>query len=128
MTNEREDMTDGAVNIVRVFAVGHNMPGYLPESDVYYCDSWLSARDACESDMVGMLDYLTDWAGFDDPEEEARFKEWEANLRNAIEDLKRWDVGPGYAITVDDSNSGTVYWISCEDVPESEWEEMKDSY
>jgi len=42
--------------------VGHNLPGYLPESDVYHVDDWADARDMVAEDMDDYADALETWA------------------------------------------------------------------
>lgn len=107
-------------NMVRVFAVGHNMPGYLPESEVYYCDSWLSAKACMQGDIEHALD------GLDYCEEGPDVDRWAQNLREAVSDLNRFDTGSEWGMIVDDSPSGTSYWISWQDMTESEWEEISE--
>ena len=40
------------------YVVGHNMPGYLPESDPYVVADWESARDSLIWELDSIADYF----------------------------------------------------------------------
>jgi hypothetical protein len=52
--------------VTKNFVVGHNMPGYLPESDPWITDDWESARDSLLEDMDRHADSLADFPSSED--------------------------------------------------------------
>ena len=91
------------------FHVGHNTPGYLPESDVTMIDTASDAK-AC---LISDLDYAGDcFMSSDDEETRALGDEYSA----AMEDCNLANVADGYDVYLPSSTSehdlGCHYWIS----------------
>lgn len=78
------------------YAVGHNLVGYLPESDVWITDDWDSAKGALIEDMLFAAD------GCEEDEAEQLINEAEdLNLSNGPE----WGTIIGY----------TSWWVNLTD-------------
>lgn len=84
------------------YVVGHNMPGYLPESDPWITSDWESARDSLLEDMDRHADSLAD---FEDDVTE-----------RAMDDLRKAPAGTEWGWTV----GNTAYWLSFTDEEVSE--------
>lgn len=88
-----------------MFAVGYNMPGYMPEMDICYCET----ADEAKRCLIDMMDMHADSA----------FEVESHNLANeltfAYEDLNLCDVSGGYSVIICDPDRqhdlGTHYWI-----------------
>jgi len=48
------------------YAVGHNMPGYLPESDVEIFSTFEDAKDYLRGELISYADHVADVVGFDE--------------------------------------------------------------
>ncbi len=81
------------------YVVGHNMPGYLPESDPWISSDWEEARNALLEDMDRHADSLAD---FEDDASEL------FELESAITDLGTAAAGTEWGWTV----GNTAYWLS----------------
>ena len=88
---------------VALLSAGYNMPGYLPEAEPRICLTFEAAKDSLLWEIDSKLDYLAE--GDDDKQN----REWIANLHAARADLVE-AVGL-WGTIVDDSPSGTSYWI-----------------
>jgi hypothetical protein len=91
------------------FHVGHNTPGYLPESDVTMIDTASDAK-AC---LISDLDYAGDYfMSSEDEETRALGDEYSA----AMEDCNLANVADGYDVYLPSSTSehdlGCHYWIT----------------
>ncbi len=84
------------------YVVGHNMPGYLPESDPWITDDWGTARAALKEDMERHADSLAD---FEEDGDEL------TDLERAIDDLGTAPAGTEWGWTV----GNTAYWLSLTD-------------
>jgi hypothetical protein len=104
------------------YHVGHNTPGYLPESDVSYCESAESAKDT----LIYDLDYAWDsyYARGETPDEQCSNGSIADEYSAAMEDLKLASVENGWDVYLPTSTSehdlGCHYWIDacledCED-------------
>lgn len=83
------------------YHAGHNMPGYLPESDVYRFDTFEEAKLSTIYDIDRYGDYLFDCERHDDAD----------NSSAIMEDLNL-DNGPEWSDIVGD----IAYWINqCDD-------------
>lgn len=83
------------------YAVGHNMPGYLPESDVWITGDWESAKQYLIDEMDRTGDFFFDT----DQEDEADA------LSAEMEDLNL-DNGPEWCSSV---IGNQVWWIQLTD-------------
>ena len=89
------------------YVVGHNMPGYLPESDPWITSDWETARNALLEDMDRHADSLADV--FDENGDYAGEDKVElAELESAIDDLRQSPAGRPWAMIV----GNTSYWLS----------------
>ena len=104
--------------MTRHYHVGHNIPGYLPESDVYYAEDALTAKSVLISDIDYAGDSIFDVG--EDEDERGLADEYSA----AMEDLNLTNVTDGYSVTLPTSTSkwdlGIAYWLApcdedCED-------------
>lgn len=83
------------------YHAGHNMPGYLPESDVYTCETFDKAKSATINDLEYYGDYLFDCE-----------RKNEADEQSAISVDLSLDNGPEWGAYVGD----LFYWITpCND-------------
>lgn len=90
------------------WAVGHNMPGYLPEADVYITSDWASARDALVADL--------ERASEDDYEADNELSEIASKLmelRDAAQN-KRMELNPNLG-TSETWTGETGYWVGAHD-------------
>lgn len=78
------------------YHVGHNMPGYLPESDVYICESFDQAKQVTIDDIDSYGDHLFDCERLDEADQAS----------GAMEDLNL-ESGPDWGAYVGD----LYYWI-----------------
>lgn len=97
------------------YVVGHNLPGYLPESDPWITDSWESARDALIDDLERLADHASDLAGdldleaIDEMQEE--FRQTLQSIDRAQAELRALPEGFDYLTYAD----GLAYWLSITD-------------
>jgi hypothetical protein len=87
------------------YVVGHNMPGYLPESDPWISSDWEEARNALLEDMDRHADSLAEL--FDDYETVQEHEEL-SELVRAMADLQTAAAGTEWGWTV----GNTAYWLS----------------
>lgn len=86
------------------YSYGHNLPGYLPESDV-----WIVATfDEAKRGLIADIRYAEDSAAMGDDEDAAE------DLCAAAEDVNLWS-SPDYLIA-----AGLAWWIAETDEPVSE--------
>lgn len=79
------------------YAVGHNQPGYLPDGDVYYCDTFEHAREVLAGDLDDAADAAHGpWEGSTEAVEQ---------YTQAMREVEHW-TEPG-----DIQVGGTVYFI-----------------
>lgn len=97
------------------YVVGHNMPGYLPESDPWITTDWETARDALLEDMERHADSLTDLPDVRSGDDLDELDD----LERAIDDLHKAPVGTEWGWTV----GNTAYWLSFTDEQPDEEEE-----
>lgn len=100
--------TDVENDTVTLWSIGSNMPGYMPEADVNYASSWEDAKAIMLGDLRYTLEVVTDQLAGVDVEPDA--DDYAENLTSAMNDLEM-ENGPTWGTTVDDSPSGTAYWI-----------------
>lgn len=92
------------------YATGHNTPGYLPEADVHYCETFEEAKSILIHDLKFAEDY-------------AETEEAAENFAEAAEDVNLWS-GPD-SLVVDDRpdnehSLGVAYWIN--EITDEEYE------
>lgn len=97
------------------YAVGHNTPGYSPESDVWVTEDYDSAKRALIDDLERHADWL-DEIGLHDQAEEVSAE---------CEDLNLASVGTEWSTTVPSSDSehdlGLSFWLNVtEEEPEED--------
>jgi hypothetical protein len=92
-----------------LYAVGHNMVGYLPESDVWYARSFDSARQALIEDM----DHAAD--SYEETGERGLVEE----LSEEVRDLKL-SSGPEWSTIVGDYS----YWVNVYKCSDDEYAEL----
>jgi hypothetical protein len=92
--------------MVMVFTAGHNMAGYLPESDVYSFGSFDEAKSYVISELLHVADHA---AGYGDDEEDEAYA---TELTHAAEDLNLVS-GPEWGTSVDCCGRfDQSWWIS----------------
>lgn len=92
------------------YAVGHNVAGYLPESDVYIVEDFETAKAYLIHDLLFHADY-------------AETGDIGDALANAAEDVNLWN-GPDclYVETIDSEHCiPTAWWITETDEMPEEW-------
>jgi hypothetical protein len=93
------------------YVTGHNMAGYLPESDPWITADWESARDSLLWDLESVADYFAE--GLEDDRGQAGL----AAADEAIAEVKALKHGETFLAHVDIS----VYWLETTDeMPEDE--------
>jgi len=84
------------------YACGHNMPGYMPESDVEIFDTFADARDYLVDELRRYADHLADGFGSDDVDADVR------DAESAADTVSGWE-GPDTTYT--DAHPGLAWWI-----------------
>lgn len=98
------------------YAVGHNMPGYLPESDVEIFTEWEDAKRYLIDIMERDADFYDDTARQDGNDENDERHDLAESLSSECEDLNL-DNGPEWGTIV----GNVSYWIMLTDEePEEE--------
>jgi hypothetical protein len=85
------------------YVVGHNMPGYLPESDPWITADWETARNALLEDMDRHADLLAEYNDNIGGELDEL-----ADLEAMIVSLKEALAGSEWGVIV----GNTSYWLS----------------
>src|SRR5437016_5443016 len=85
------------------YVVGHNMPGYLPESDPYVFADWESARN----DLIWELDSIADYFDQGDQDDE-RTAAGSTAADRALAEAKALKPGETFLAYVDIE----CYWLS----------------
>jgi len=86
----------------KVYVVGHNMAGYLPDSDPYYTDDETSAKRYLYDEMDAYGDYLSEAP---EDERDERWHEEEDDLSVAMGDLNYHDAPCAWSVGI------RRYWI-----------------
>jgi hypothetical protein len=100
---------------VKAYSVGHNISGYLPESDPYVTTDYASAKQVLIDDMVHQADWCDEVEDRHDEAEELTEQYEDVNL---LSDGEEW-----YSVAGDLS-----YWLTIIDVTEDEMEEYINAY
>lgn len=94
--------------------VGHNMPGYLPESDVWHTSDWASAMQSLRED----IDRAADWiyqADYTEPELVELTEPYDTALQEIDSELAK-NTQQAYGVILPTSTSdhdlGISYWIT----------------
>lgn len=93
------------------YAVGHNMPGYLPESDVWVTDDHDAAKRSLIDDMERDADHYCDVAASivdDDPTEAERLRTLADEISAAQQDLNLISAGSEWGEII----GNVSYWLN----------------
>lgn len=98
-----------------VWVFGHNMPGYLPESEPDVCETWDEAKAIAIEYLDKEGDFFNDYEGDEGKTlaEECSAKMEQLNLDN----------GPEWGVIIGNSS----IWITASVIEDDEWEEILES-
>jgi hypothetical protein len=105
---------DPGVGSVIVYCVGHNMVGYLPESDVWYTERWDDAKSSLLDDLDRYADHLAEMI------EEGTESEELNEVDTAMNELKSAD-GPEWGWIT----GNLSWWIATEEMTPEQWAEVE---
>lgn len=84
------------------WATGHNMPGYMPESDVFITSDWADARDALIADLERAADQDSDFGSVESVADE---------YATAIAELRKLTEHDEWGCTI----GNTAWWLNMTD-------------